>query len=248
MRVKQRLVSTPNTIELITFKEAYDKENPKVNNPFGREGLQSHLSVSETQQLKLDNRVKILKRNSTLFWRLFNSNKGQYKHKDKFMTLTFRDNINDIDQCDNEFKKFIKRLRYNVSDKIEYQSIRELQQRGALHYHIIVYNMPYTPYNELLTLWATNNPFVDQKKPSGLNIRSIDDGISEVSNYLTSYMIKDLLENRDFLTGRKTILKSRGLKTPDVVEFDSDYIVPKVEEIKKGITFLDSKVTYYRFK
>jgi hypothetical protein len=37
-----------------------------------------------------------------------------FDNQTKFLTLTFKENIQDIEYANNEFKKFIKRLNYNL--------------------------------------------------------------------------------------------------------------------------------------
>lgn len=230
---------------MLIFHRPYDDEIKKVNNPFGRDGDKS---IEVTAETVLNNRIKTIKRNTAKLWRVHNANANQYKHKDKFVTLTFRANINDIDKCDRIFKIFIQRLNYFIGWKIEYQAVRELQSRGSLHYHMLAYNMPFVKHSDLLEIWAKNNEFVNQDKKSGVNIKAIDDGFQEMTSYLTGYMLKEMLENMDFLKGRKTILKSRGLKQPTVINYPEIEIEVVADDIKKGLTFLDSQVTYYRLK
>lgn len=56
----------------------------------------------------------------------------------KFLTLIFKENIQDIDDANNEFKKFIKRLNYQTyhTKKSETKILIHMgkQQRGAIHY------------------------------------------------------------------------------------------------------------------
>lgn len=37
-----------------------------------------------------------------------------FDNQTKFLTLTFKENIQDIEYANNEFKKFIKRLNYDL--------------------------------------------------------------------------------------------------------------------------------------
>ena len=65
---------------------------------------------------------------------------SNFSSKDKFLTLTFADNIEDIEYANNEFKKFIKRLKRKYP-RFRYISVIEFQKRGAIHYHCLV-NLP----------------------------------------------------------------------------------------------------------
>ena len=107
--------------------------------------------------------------------------------------------------------------------------------------------MPYIPHSDLLKLWCKNNPYMDSNKASGVNIMAIKDGYEEMSNYLTSYQLKDIVNN-DFIKGHKTLIRSKGLMIPVKQNYTETIFLPKMEDIKKGLSFLDNKVTYYRLK
>ena len=247
--IKQRVITTPNTFEIIEFKDAKWKVNHVVRNKDGRKGSTIHeLEQALQEEKRKEYRIRTLARASSSLWRTHQANANQYKEKDKFLTLTTKEAITDIDAMDYQFKKFIQRLKRNTKTKIQYQAVRELQERQAIHYHVIIYGMPFVPHSTLLELWNKDNPYTSKKKLSGVNIKAIADGLEEMTNYLTSYQLKDLIEKGDWLLGRKTILASKDLKKPDVMEYPDEAIKPLPHQIKKGITFLDSNVTYYRLK
>jgi len=254
--VKQRLILTPVTSELIEWHFPYDNSMPIVRNKHGRNGsIINELESELREKEKLENRIRTISRNTAKLWRLHNSNANQYKELDKFMTLTFYENVNDITACDIQLKKFFKRLVYFTGVRFQYLGARELQTlnqdttgRNALHYHMFLYNMPFVLHSKLLELWCHNNPFMKKGELTGVNIKAIDNGIQEITNYLTSYALKELIENKDFLQGRKTLIMSYGLIKPKISEFPDIQIIPGESDITKGITFLDSLVTYYRLK
>ena len=61
------------------------------------------------------NREKVLSRARKDLRRLINSNIEKYS---KFLTLTFKENVTDLDYANYEFNKFIKRLNYNYKIKV----------------------------------------------------------------------------------------------------------------------------------
>lgn len=140
----------------------------------------------------------------------------------KFVTLTFRDNVTDLDMANYEFKKFIKRLNYEVYDKkcsyLKYTVVPEFQQRGAVHYHVIFYNLPYIKADVIEQVWG--NGFI--------KINKIDD-IDNVGAYICKYLTKD--NNDDRLKGRKCYFNSRGLKKPREIYLDYD----DLERVKKSL-------------
>jgi len=214
----------------------------------GRAGSVIHnLSLEEQKERRYNNRLVTLKKSATAIWRIVNANLGKYRYLDKFITLTFRKSIDEISLADYEVKKFIQKLRRHTGERIQYIGTRELQARGAIHYHLCLFGMPYVKYRDLLKIWVKNNPYMDPEKPSGVNIKGIVQGLQEISNYLTSYQVKDLLfQDDDFLQGHYTLVKSNGLIMPDVVDYENIVLLPGIDEIKKAVSFIDNKITYYR--
>ena len=79
----------------------------------------------------------------------------------KFITLTFRDgavqDVTSVEQCNIQFKKFIRRLKEVKGFKdLKYIAVIEFQDkngRGAVHYHMIC-DIPYVKQKELVELWG----------------------------------------------------------------------------------------------
>ena len=140
----------------------------------------------------------------------------------KFVTLTFKDNVKDLDLANYEFEKFIKRLNYKVygksCSKLKYSVVPEFQERGAVHYHVIFYNLPYTKADVIEKVWG--NGFI--------KINKIDD-IDNVGAYICKYLTKSNYDCR--LMGRKSYFNSRGLKKPIEVFLDGD----ELENKKKSL-------------
>jgi len=140
--------------------------------------------------------------------RLINSNIDAWGQKPKFLTLTFADNVTDVKTANYEFKKFRQRLEYHFDLKLKYVVVVEFQKRGAVHYHVVLFNLPYIKNTELSAIWG--NGFIKINK------------ITEVDNigaYVTKYMTKEDYETNktDKLVGQKSYFSSRGLMKPEEV-------------------------------
>ena len=123
---------------------------------------------------------------------------------DKFLTLTFADNMTDIKECNTVFKNFIKRLKYKYNlQNLKYLAVIEFQQRGAVHYHVLL-NIPYIPHKELQELWGNGFVFINA-------IEHVDN----IGAYILKYITKD--NNDERLMGQKAYLTSRNLKKPEEV-------------------------------
>lgn len=121
---------------------------------------------------------------------------ANFNEHSKFITLTFKDNVTDVQIANKEFKKFIQRMRRRYSS-FKYLAVIEFQERGAVHYHMMS-DLPYIPNKQLNEIWR--NGFVRIN-----DIKHVDN----VGAYMVKYMLKDV--NDDRLKGNKAYLSSRGL-------------------------------------
>src|SRR5699024_2396865 len=137
---------------------------------------------------------------------------------------------------------------------LKYTAVVERQRRGAIHFHVIFYNLPYTPFNELLEVWQNNS------EQRGLRINAIEE-IDNVGSYVTKYISKEIRALKDGKGGerekdKKIYFQSRGLKKTseekikkvmknlskaDKIfqsEFENEYVgkikYTQIREVKKG--------------
>ncbi|MCK9581520.1 MAG: hypothetical protein M0Q92_13880 [Methanoregula sp.] len=130
-----------------------------------------------------------------------------------FITLTFRENITDLKFANYEFTKFIQRLNTAVNRQREsffkYVTVVEFQDRGAIHYHCIFFNLPYKAemkriFEKCWTLGFTKIKAINR--------------VRNVGRYITKYMSKNIDDER--LRGQKSYFISKGLFKPIVVNYD----------------------------
>lgn len=195
----KKAVISGDIVEIFEYEnyisEGYQVDKNKISNCLGR-------SSEATEENKEVNRVKVLQRARTSLMRLINSNIGRYGYNTpKFITLTFKENVTDIKKSNYEFKKFRQRLEYKYNFKLKYTCVIEFQKRGAIHYHLVMFNAPYIPNNILREIWK--NGFVKINK-----INHVDN----VGAYVCKYMSKDNNDSR--LRGEKCYFSSRGLIKP----------------------------------
>jgi hypothetical protein len=132
--------------------------------------------------------------------RLIDSN---FTSNDKFLTLTFRENVQDISFANNAFKQFIQRLRVRFPD-FKYLAVLEFQKRGAVHYHVIT-DLPFVHYMDMYQTWGQG--YIDIHK-----IRHVNN----VGLYVTKYMQKGLADSR--LAGKKAYQCSKNLAKPVILD------------------------------
>lgn len=218
-RVYKKIVYSGDIVEVYEYDKGYLKGYENNNADTGRKSGYKSENYEE-------NRKQVLQRAKKNLRRLINANVGQYgkEFTAKFLTLTFRDNITDIETANYEFKKFIQRLNYycygTKKANLKYTCVIEFHKSGVIHYHVIIYNMPYIKANNIANVWG--NGFI--------KINKIDD-VDNVGAYVSEYLGnaekgqgKDVLDDR--LQGKKSYFSSKGLFKP--IEITDKKIVETV--------------------
>ncbi len=147
-----------------------------------------------------------------------------FDDKTKFMTLTFKENIQDIDFSNNEFTNFIRRLNYKLygvkKAMLKYIAVWEKQKRGAIHYHIIFFDFPFVKAKQLEKIWGNGY----------IKINKIDvDSKENRGRYLSKYFSKDV-DEKDYK--KKSFFKSQNLKKPKVYKILTDVVDVNIKDPK----------------
>lgn len=130
-----------------------------------------------------------------------------------FLTLTFADNVKDIDFANKCFNSWLTSVRLLYPD-FAYLCVPEFQKRGAVHYHLLS-NLEVG--GDFLPIQNAKKNMYDVKYwkygfTSAFDLKLADDRFN-VSLYVCKYLYKDI-DSRLF--GRKKIMHSRNLNLPKV--------------------------------
>ena len=190
-----------------------------------RYGRSLTIGKKKPKKIKVDNNLKVEKKedSKSAFYRAkvrirdaINANAYQYRDlkgriiKPMFLSLTFRKLITSLDIGHREFTNFIKRFNYLITGKnrcyLKYVSVVEFQKRGAIHYHVVLFNLPFIKniYDKLAKIWTVGSR----------NIIPIDN-IQNIGQYVCKYMTKTGVDDR--LKARKSYFISRDLKKPTIL-------------------------------
>lgn len=172
---------------------------------------------------------------------LVNSNAEELN---KFVTLTFAKNEQDLIIANYEFKKFIQRLQLKISYPLKYVCIVEFQKRGAVHYHLIM-NLPLFGKKRLEKVWG--HGFV--------KINRIDN-VQNIGAYFSKHGTKGDDVESERLASRKKFFSSRNLKRPLEIKDDDQvdvlyFKIPDTSKILKSNEFVSSNgehIKYTQFK
>lgn len=209
-KAKECFAYNTKIIETPTTKEIYIYENPIYTHSTTKPNLAEPNKRKSFDEMSAHKQYDSLKRKQKHYeqtrWEIARIVDCNFDDRTKFVTLTFRDNIQDITVTNREFKYFIQRLNYYIyrtkTQLLKYIATWEKQKRGAIHYHVIFFDFPYIAKEKLQNLWShgfikINRIDVDSKENRG--------------RYLSKYFTKDLdLKEHK----KKAFFKSQNLKMP----------------------------------
>lgn len=189
-----------------------------------------------TKKKKAERRSDSIARSRQLIYDIVQSNLGRFPNPPIFATFTFSENVTDLKFANSCFRRFVRRINNYCSIKLAYLTVVEFQERGAVHFHAIFFNMPFVPVKKFEKIWAMGYT----------NIKVITK-VKNLSAYVCKYLTKETLDNR--LVGQKVFFCSRYLQRPiedrEKLNFEEiliDYpCITKIENLTKII-----KLTYER--
>jgi hypothetical protein len=180
-----------------------------------RAGRNIDITDEMREYRKIESRKRTKRRARSMIRKSINANARQWydsagvPYVPLFVTLTFKDDIRDVEAANACFSLFIQRLnriihRGSRRCGLKYLAViqfQDLTRDGVVHYHVAFFNLPASNANILSEIWSYG--FVKRKE------------IKE-SNNVGVYFVKDLLldANDDRLDGRKHYFSSNGLIKP----------------------------------
>lgn len=118
--------------------------------------VRAHVTTRSRQPVARHGRGKIIDFSGQSRGRLFDLfNKLEIKNKVIFITLTYIKADIDAKTAKENLFAFIKRLqrRFPHAD-MSFVWRMEFQERGAIHFHIIAFDLPFVPYAEVQRIWG----------------------------------------------------------------------------------------------
>lgn len=167
-----------------------------------------------------------------------------------FITLTFNDDIKDIDKANKVLNKFLTSWRRDMKNQdreFYYMGVPEYQKSGRVHYHILTSLMNdidiprkecIKTYNPMKDKWYEHYYYDIPHWSYGYSdswdiVKNTDDDFN-IALYLMKYLYKDL-DNRLF--GRNKILKSNNLEKPNVYRLKQNSII-----YQNAIYYIDNNI------
>jgi len=204
-RSTKRLVISGSTFELYEYERCYFYNRPPDKRTAG-----SAKPKSSANGRRDDNLIAA----RTQIRRLVLANERAWGQRLKFITFTFARNQCDLDGAMKMWDDYMKRMR-RAYGPMKYLAVVEFQKRGAVHFHVLFFNLPfiYGVKDDLAEMWG--HGFV---KVITVN------HVKNLGAYVSKYLRKEIMDKR--LLGRKAFFCSRGLIQP--LEFRAEDRIDKV--------------------
>ena len=105
------------------------------------------------------------------------------KANELHVTLTYKENMTDTKRLYEDFKKFMKRMKYKYKKEstIDYITVVEPQGRGAWHCHVLM------RFNELDKVYIKNKDLREIWGSGFVTIKSLKD-VDNIGAYLSAYL------------------------------------------------------------
>lgn len=208
----------------------------------------------------MERRLQTVRDAKNTLKRLANAN---FSEINLFITLTYKENFDDVGQADKHFSDFIRDLRDETGQKFNYIAVREFQERGAIHYHMMCdINLDWdnnefikrSLERDVAKVWGQGFvKILKMDSHKSKQSRFKDRGVDNVGAYLTKYFSKSIDDER--LAGHKMYLTSQGLERPRVLTQDEAQALLREYGFKKeNETFTNNyeseylgKITYKEF-
>lgn len=240
---EKKVIVSGNVVEIYTFEEGFYYNEPDF-----------FIEPSEKKQEKVFKKevdISSIYRTKRNLRRLIEANSGAYSDggrvlAERFVTLTFKENVRDLTVANREWNRFLDRFNRKFYERgyLKYVGVPEFQKRGAVHYHALFFNMPFLKdaHKKLWDSWGHGFVFREDVKKGSL------------TRYLSKYIEKGFRDPR--LKNRRRYLASRGLfrskqvRDKEHVDFFVDGLEPKdrvYEKLFMASFPIGKRVFYERF-
>lgn len=128
------------------------------------------------------------------------------------VTLTYSDNMTDVNKLYNDFRKFMQRLKYQYNNisTIDYISVIEPQARGAWHSHLLL------RFNDIKKIYIDNDKMRQLWGHGFVTVKSLKE-VDNIGAYLSAYLSDIELTNETFadliyINNGQATIRGSGIK------------------------------------
>ncbi len=155
---------------------------------------------------------------------------ANFNNRSKFLTLTFKENMEDLKEANKMFKAFIRKMKKEQAD-LKYIAVIEFQERGAIHYHLLC-NLKYMRVEKIRKYWR------DIVGEGNIDLQRIDH-VDNIGAYVIKYMTKEDADPR--LQGKKMYQTSQKLDKPtELIGAQAQYLYERMLAEKRKKVYSSS--------
>ena len=193
-RIFERVVISGEFVDIVRFEKGILVGESKAPKP--EQGERKEQEPGE----RIGRSERSMRRSFSQLTRLVNANPDLIS----FWTLTFAQNVTDVEVANREFRKFWKRVKRRYPDA-EYIVGREFQKRGAVHFHLLV-NIEWINNEALEAIWGQG--FVKAKAVYNRGALGI---------YFGKYLSKGI-DGDERYSQMRAWTASKGIRRPVVID------------------------------
>lgn len=227
-----KIIESGERLEIYKY-QGYIIIGEKSNNSEGRRG-KTELTKEQKEENSSRRRKETLVNARNNIIRLISCNSNDLK---LFITLTYKDNFQDLKKSKEHLKKFFKKLSKDYKD-LKYVYVLEYQERGAIHYHILtnidigIKTVKSNEYKTAAQRELENYFRINYWSSRGwVDIRALDtEGINVISKYVSSYLVEGLFMLD--LKGNRAYGYSKNLNKPIVSSIESKLSIEELIDLE----------------
>ena len=205
-----KIISYGNTVEIYEYEKDIItlKRSKRPRKDYSHDEDLGARGKDTLSQRQLGKRQDNARRASMAFRRLVACNLGG-SSRPLLVTLTYGENFTDLAGAYRHFSSCIQSLRHKYGKDFKYVCVPEFQQRGAVHFHALFWELP-----EEVFLSQREDRTIDRLWGHGYVFMKQTDGDEKLSFYLSKYMAKAFTDPR--LKNQKCYVASRNILRPVV--------------------------------
>lgn len=161
---------------------------------------------------------------------------------DRLVTLTYRENMTDRTVALKHWKAFVRRL--SKVNQFHYVAVIEVQQRGAIHFHVAVHGRQH--YALLRSIWqAVLGTDAEGRQMGQVNVRDPHrfgfgvNGHHKLASYIAKYCGKQM-DVRDL--NQKRYFCSKGIVVPETQSWRLPGVYDQLDACDAALAFIAAHV------
>jgi hypothetical protein len=223
-------------LEIIFFNKIPKRKKRKVN---------TSKKITKEESILMSRKRTVRKITNLIYCNVWQwPKKNRQMFPPIFLTLTFKEEVTDLRITNRLYSEFIQNYNYKIFKekvkRLQYIAVPEFQKNGRVHYHVLLFNLPYNikNYDIAKTVWShgyiwmkslnKSNGYGISRYMSKYLVKSCDDPrLFKKRKYFPSAKILRPIELKGYFLGKNlldAVIASRPLEKIKATKIDVDFI------------------------